>query len=98
MNIGDKLLCKKSLKIDLGIKDKHTNYDPNYDELIKDKSYLITKIGEKHIMIFCTKHHQPFSTIRCDVSPWLLYDYFYTPQEIRKLKLEKLKRLKSINI
>lgn len=85
MKIGDKCLCKKSLQIKLGVSEDNIIYD------IFDISnfYKITKIGKKRIFILGL-YHEPFSTIRCDISPWYFYDYFYSSQEIRKIKLEKI--------
>lgn len=88
MKVGDKLLCKKS-----EIMNPWNSIEvPDIkSEITKDKYYTISKIGEKHIMILTDICHNAFSTsIYSSVSPWYLYDYFYTPQEIRKIKLEKL--------
>jgi len=85
MKINNTHKCKKSLQtVDCNIQ--------------QDKLYEITKISYKHIMINteCTNKfgdnvYECFSTTKeCNVSPFYFYDYFYTNQELRKIKLNKI--------
>ena len=99
MNVGDKYLCKKTLlyknyniffeNIYYKIIKKHTNYiiiyytlnnTPYYGYLVKNNNKIY------HFTFSLNK----FSSIN---SPFLFFDYFYTKQEERKLKLDKIRKI-----
>ena len=79
LEMGDKLLCKKNYII--------------FKELY---FYKILKI-EYEINILCEKQSIYsswwFSLDPNDNPKNYIWDYFYTPQELRKLKLERLKHV-----
>ena len=76
MKIGDKLLCKKSL---IG-----TNH-----HLSKGEWYKINDIQISNTIFYIIKGHT--CQLKFGGTSWKLEDHFYTIQEARKLKLEKIK-------
>ena len=84
LKVGDKLLCKKNIKISnvffyageyytINYIFKYIFYNYNYRE--KEGFDIYIKCGSKRYC-FNREHH--------------IYDYFYTTQEIRKMKLKQL--------
>ena len=78
LKIGDKLLCKKTI---------YYRQEKDID-LIENEFYTIAEINSyaiKNILWFSIKH---------TTTSYLYYvwDYFYTPQEERKLKLKQLNK------
>ncbi|MCK9447248.1 hypothetical protein M0Q50_10395 [bacterium] len=78
MKIGDKLFCKKTIN----------------DDIIKDNYYIIDDIWVEHNMVIII---DPISNFHCAVSNneynstyKYIWEHFYTPEEIRTLKLESL--------
>ena len=76
MRVGDKLLCKKT-RIDY--------QDDNYYTKIKDRYYIITGLSKYEIRFgadyfWCLDNN----------SAYYIWKWFYTPSEIRKLKLKQL--------
>ena len=74
LKVGDKLLCKQSYKL-------VNSYHDFKKE--RNKYYTITNI---QINVY-------FDDDWYSLDPndyWCLWDYFYTPQEVRKLKLKQL--------
>ena len=83
MKVGDKLLCKKDkifIDVIIFIND---NY---YTITIIDKTDNSILIGD--IWFYLFKKYNPNGKYNY----WFIWDYFYTPQELRKLKLKKLKQ------
>ena len=81
MKAGDKLLCKK---------EKHV-----YKNFVIDKYYTITDIYDE-----CAYFDYDWYSFSLDktldkTSFNYVWDYFYTPQEVRKMKLKKLNDVKS---
>ena len=78
LKVGGKLLCK--------LLCKSQNL---YLEFDAGKYYTISKISYDSILI----DDWWFSLTKIDVAYWsYIWDYFYTPQEVRKLKLKQLKQ------
>jgi len=78
MKVGDKYRCKKSLRSVI-----------SYTTI--DKYYCILRDREHHVMILSDSGYEAFAKVKNNsVSPYYFYDYFYTKQEERKFKLEKL--------
>ena len=76
--VGDKLLCKKIVK---HIHIKETKY------------YTITKISYDSVLIddwWFNKNYNFYSFGSYIKKSYYVWDYFYTPQELRKLKLKQL--------
>ena len=74
MKVGDKLLCKKS-----------------YYDIKKHKYYTITDI--KKLNYFVDYYFYMFESRWYCLDPndiWYIWNYFYTPQELRKMKLKQL--------
>lgn len=81
LKVGDKLLGKKMA---------HDFYFNNFDkDFIKD-DYIIVKIDGKTLNI-CNDGINVCFSFDDQYYPYIWY-YFYSPQEVRKLKLEELKR------
>ena len=76
MRAGDRLLCKKTTSY---------NIMPNK---YKNNVYIITKITDDDMSIYFNKDW--FSLNK--ESGYYIWDYFYTAQEVRKMKLERLKQ------
>lgn len=101
-NVGDKIICKKYLKTD----DKRDNCI-DYMEFYKDVEYDIISIRSDQIGIVSVKNRELgimcqyfFDTIKDKYHKYhkkgftgdrYIFDYFYTEQEVRKKKLERLK-------
>ena len=92
---GDTLTCKKDF-VSLGIYKKDKIYKITQDHLL-DKIWLQAENhGEPHI--FSDGRSVPqimgqwFSVVEIEENNWdkYLFDHFYTNNELRKLKLEKL--------
>jgi len=93
MKKGDKFLCKKSNKghdNDVGV-EKHLWYEvvhvdgiPDGFENIKITRYVQVNGGGVFNFSFCITHHN-------DTSDYI-WDYFYTTKELRKLKLDKIRK------
>lgn len=86
LKVGDKLLCKNSLSYE----DALYYFEDVAKPLYKDKEYIITGIDtlwyKDSIGVFVEDME-----FHIDGDYWMmLWNYFYTPQEIRKIKLEKL--------
>ena len=81
LKIGDKLLCKK-----------------NYIIFRKEKLYFyeILNVEYEIINIICEKqsiYNSWYFSLDPNDKLWdYIWDYFYTPQEVRKMKLKKLKQ------
>lgn len=87
MKVGDKIYCKKTLI-----------YDSQELYFYKDKIYYIEEIDKKNIYLntennillrFCIKLQNG--------DKYKLYNFFYTKQEYRKLKLEKINKINERN-
>ena len=75
LKIGDKLLCKKTGKL---YNIKKISY------IIKDEYYIqMGDLISKWRFVLNKDNKITFHDL-------YIWDYFYTPQELRKLKLEKL--------
>ncbi len=75
MKVGDKLICKKDI-----------------DSFKKDGEYTIGRIYDvniKFFIIFSSRSSRWFSDNGS--FEMMIWDYFYTKKELRKLKLEKIK-------
>ena len=81
LKVGDKLLCKK--------KDRHCHCG---------KYYYISKINDSGLYTIVMSTIKNYIVVEKDCyslkkeSTYYILDYFYTPQEIRKMKLERLKQ------
>ena len=85
LKIGDKLLCKKSDKLLCKKDDISYNNFKNH----KGEYYIITKIYDNVTFIsFISVGNLDYFNKKN--SSYYIWDYFYKPQELRKLKLEKL--------
>ena len=83
MNVGDKYLCKKSLKT--WQNKLHIIKKNNYYKILGKDNLRIITISE-------SGGNFSFASISISsLSPFLFFDYFYTKQEERKLKLLKIK-------
>ena len=83
LKAGDRLLCKKTDAFNLKykfIKDKYYIVNNSYinNALHEHAAHLI--YGENNKLYLFTNHY--------------LWNYFYTPQEVRKMKLKQLKKIK----
>ena len=95
LKVGDKLLCKQtagSLTASVTVNDfvilliKKTKYYTITDIVLEEKivlpaEILISVMVINNIICFSLDPN----------SNWYLWNYFYTPQEIRKMKLKQLK-------
>lgn len=86
---GKKYLCKKSLEEERNYRPQFftvTNiiFEENHFYLVKESKKLSVEIFSKHGII--TLSPTPISS----VTPLLFWDYFYTKQEERYLKLRKI--------
>ena len=81
LKVGDRLLCKKN-----------TNYNKYVfaSNKYKNVHYIITKIFENHVYFDDASFEDWF--LYNNKSNWYIWDYFYTPQEMRKLKLKQLNK------
>ena len=88
LKVGDKLLCKKSDSL----RCKRGKSDKVYLGKVKDKYYIITDIVNNRIYF-----DDDYYYLNSLSTNWFKYiwDYFYTPQELRKMKLEKLRHVKN---
>ena len=90
LKVGNKYLCKKSLNFNK--EPKEIKIGDQDSKILKYQYYKLEKIGANHVMIYSDISYECLSiTKNCNVTPWYFYDYFYTNQELRKIKLEKLK-------
>jgi len=82
MNKGDKLICKKDYKY---------RYEEKTYVLYKNDIYRIDSIDDVYSVITFENLQWAFflDDLDDDFSPYL-YKYFYTPEELRQLKLESL--------
>ena len=86
--IGDKVLCKKSF-------DDHNNRYIKKKQFIKGNYYHVCGIALEGVYL---SQYTPKEAKNKDLyGMWFYFDitylfkkYFYTPQEIRKIKLEEL--------
>ena len=76
MKIGDKLMCKKNMFYDNG----HIRFEQN-------KLYEITSSVNGSISL---NKNMFFYTFYPNANEYKLCDYFYTIEELRKLKLKSL--------
>lgn len=103
MKVGDKVYCKKSFVYDISY-NRFNNYSYTTElsktTHIKGKWYTIYHIGETEIYVYSEKDsksnllgYMNFGKERHDgkYHPDYFYDYFYTKQEVRKIKLKTLK-------
>ena len=91
LKVGDKLLCKKSIDFHI---DFH-NYNIHFDSIIiKGKYYTITFINNI-TYFYINKIYFDNDKFYCStnrISLWYIWDFFYKPQEVRKMKLKQLKQ------
>ena len=76
MKIGDKLICKQNFGFFNSI----------------GKIYVVTTLHERSCLVKLTNENQfgRFQFSRSLYDYFYIWDYFYTEQELRKLKLDKL--------
>ena len=86
--IGDRVLCKRDYNVSLG------NFS-NFSRFKKDKHYKILYVGNNDFsydILIRSERGEKFGfdlvTNNNDID--VFYDYFYTPDEIRKMKLERI--------
>ena len=86
LKVGDKLLCKKTYE--------HNRFEGKY--------YTITGIDNEcvYFVYFVDNGCWPHSLSDVGYSlnsngNWYIWNYFYTPQEMRKLKLKQLNDVES---
>jgi len=83
MKVGDKLMCKKDYCTD--IYNKKYYFDKgNFYEIC----YIVDKFSYKILCIETDDNDVTFSCRKTD--RLYVWNYFYKPEEIRKLKLESL--------
>ena len=103
LKVGDKLLCKKNNN-----NRKYNNYKLCDKLLCKKSSecykkyegkcYTISKIDIKNEYYTITDIQKFYVYVCYDWyklsqnDKWYIWDYFYKPQEVRKLKLKQLKQ------
>jgi len=80
MEIGDKLLCKNIESNDVYISDYYT----------KNKYYSIVFINERYHYINIDSDNLTTSFMLNENDPFYIWNFFYTQEDIRKLKLEML--------
>ena len=79
LKVGDILLCKQDDNcwvIDL----------LDYQHVYKNRDYIINDIKNENLSI----NNLTYFYDKTD--NWYVWDYFYTPQEVRKLKLKQLNK------
>jgi len=82
LKVGDKLLCKKN--------------SVWLTRFYKDKYYTITHVMQQvrnesvYCIVWVTKNGDYFTTLENHTSTPFLWEDFYTPKELRKLKLDKI--------
>lgn len=92
MKVGDKLLCKKKYHP----AEYSYYYNNNLEWFTIGKYYIIVTVTSTYIFIKNNDddddvHFDIFNDIRLGAkSHGLLNEYFYTDQEIRKMKLNKI--------
>lgn len=91
MKIGDKLLCKQSIhllyKIEQAIFEEGQYYQISAVSLAwGNESFCVEDANENWAGFYLERQYA--GRPRLGLYAW---DYFYTSQEVRKLKLEKLK-------
>ena len=84
LRVGDKLLCKKNYN---RIKKNDYRNGRSPCKIKKNEYYIITNI-DISFYFFVDNYWYSLDPN----SNWYLWEYFYTPQEIRKMKLERLKQ------
>ena len=82
LKAGDRLLCKKSVLSGTFTNNKYYN-----------KYYIVTDVFDDIVYFNNDFYFRSDSPNNCN--NWYIWDYFYTPQEVRKLKLERLNDVKS---
>lgn len=93
MNKGDKLLCKKNLKLNLGYTyffevDKY--YEVISVTLFQDIYYIDINFRSNDVYCF----HMPINNNKTlNDNYTYIYEYFYSKDEIRKLKLDTIKKI-----
>ena len=82
LKAGDRLLCKKT-----------DGFNFNLYYIIKDKYYIVNNFCNNNGQI-CGENNKLWlftNDIKYDYHYiWYIWEYFYTPSEVRKMKLEKL--------
>ena len=77
-NVGDKLLCKKG-------------YMSSYHNIInKEQIYVICEVFKNAVLICGNEKRFWWFYYNIQKFQPLLQDYFYTKEELRRLKLEKI--------
>ena len=76
LKVGDRLLCKKNTT--------NNNKYNKYELFLKNEYYIITIIDNVYVYVCHDWYKLDQNSI------WYLWDFFYTPQEVRKLKLKQL--------
>jgi len=79
---GDKIFCKKNI---LQTDKKPVILSGKTYEVLSANNLWIEILGESGMKINIS------ISVFSSASPFMYYDYFYTVQELRKLKLDKLK-------
>lgn len=93
MNKGDKLLCKKSLKINLGYGYTYFFEVDKYYEIInvyffQDIYYIDINFQGNDVYCF----HMITNNKILNDNYTYIYEYFYSKDEIRKIKLDTIKK------
>ena len=84
LKAGDKLLCKKTTNYESMDKKYNINKERN-------KYYTITGVKDNYIVYFGVDYY----SLNLNNSNYYIWNYFYTPQEIRKMKLKQLNDVES---
>ena len=92
---GDKLYCKKDFS-----STRTGNGSTKIKLFSAGNSYYIREVGENDVSVYFTVIHSGWTTFIIDESKtsiWdkdfeNLYDYFYTTKQVRKLKLNEIKK------
>ena len=87
-NVGDRIICKKYYEVH----DSYDSYDTAYMvyiSFLEGSEYEVVEIDQTYG--FYTMITIKYNSEKCyNFVGDYIYDYFYTEQELRKLKLEKL--------
>lgn len=86
VNVGDKLLCKKSINI--GMKYQGVfYYHKHYEVMYVDGEYIHMKAENGGNYLFFQDDYASISDVDRMIST-----HFYTGKEVRKIKLDEIKR------
>ena len=83
MKPGDKLLCKKQLKITYRVFEVNKLYEIDSMEYSAGKTYTVVCYEEGDFITFSVKNYQ-------NNAYFYLYDWFYTVEEVREIKIDEL--------